>query len=201
MKIKSALYKIVVRIRQNRKMCWYLSMIGKYTLVLLSFVLVFQIGSRVGQKKALASYEQWLEEYKADQEAAAMKAIEEDPYTIQLNAEAEMLAKVLYGVKDNDTDDLRTYCWCVFNRVENVSFPDTLADVISQPQQWMRYDKTNPVLENLYNIAREELDYWHTSNRRPVSSDYVFMSWSAGDICLRDVWSEGSGTHYWRYGQ
>ena len=94
MKIKSALYKIVVRIRRNRKMCWYLSMIGKYTLVLLSFVLVFQIGSRVGQKKALASYEQWLEEYKADQEAAAMKAIEEDPYTIQLNAEAEMLAKV-----------------------------------------------------------------------------------------------------------
>lgn len=193
--------KWFVRVKSNEELCWWICLVAKYMIVAMVLLLCGFIGARIGQEKALAAYEQWFEDYKIEQEQLAIKAIEEDPYTIQLNAEAELLAKVLYGVKDNDTDDLRTYCWCVFNRVENISFPDNLADVIAQPNQWMRYDKTNPVIERLYDIAREELDYWHTSNRRPVSSDYVFMNWSANDICLRDVWTDGSGTHYWRYGQ
>lgn len=193
--------RVFLSIKKNKKACWYLSLAGKYLIVILLFVLVFQIGTRVGQKKAFDTYEQWLEDYKIEQEVAALKAIEEDPYTVKLNSEAEMLAKVLYGVKDNKTDDLRTYCWCVFNRVDNKAFPDTLEDVIGQPQQWMRYDVTNPIIESLYQIAREELDKWYTDSHRPVSSDYVFMNWSNSDICLRDNFYEGSGTHYWRYNQ
>ena len=156
-------------------------------------------------QKALETYAVWFEEYKIEQaeaaEKAAREAVETDPYVIQLNAEAEALSRVLYGVKDNSTDDLKTYCWCVFNRVDNPNYPSTLEDVIAQPSQWMRYDPTNPILENLYQIAREQLDEWHTNTHRPVSSEYVFMNWSKNDICLRDNFYEGSGTHYWRFGQ
>ena len=189
------------RIRSNRRLCWFIGLMGKYLLcglVLLAWTIAAE---RYGQKQALETYRGWLEEYKIEQEEAAIAAYETDPYTIQLRQEAESLARVLYGVKDNSTDDLKTYCWCVFNRVDNTNYPDNLADVIAQPSQWMRYDPTNPILEPLYQIALEQLDAWHKDSHRPVSSEYVFMNWSRNDICLRDVFAEGSGTHYWRWGQ
>ena len=189
------------RVRANKTACKALRIAG---VCLLAFLILWAdslVSGRVAQKKALDTYYGWFEEYKAEQEAAALAAIEADPYTVQLNAEAEALAKVLYGVRDNDTDDLKTYCWCVFNRVDNSQFPSTLEDVIAQPSQWMRYDQTNPILEDLYQLAREQLDAWHTDSHRPVSSEYVFMSWSSNDICLRDNFYEGSNCHYWRWGQ
>ena len=151
--------------------------------------------------KAVAEYKAHLAQVQAEEEEAARLAALQDPYKLQLDAEADALARVLYGVRDNDTDDLKTYCWCVFNRVDNPSFPSTLEDVIAQPNQWMRYDPTNPVLENLYQIAREQLNAWHTDAHRPVSNEYVFMAWSAKDICLRDNFHEGSNCHYWRFNQ
>lgn len=197
--------RFLERVKKNRKAMWMMRVGARYALVIAAVILYSLILCRSAQNKALKTYEEWFEAYRIEQEAAAEQAKAEalaaDPYEIQLNAEAEALARVLYGVKDNSTDDLRTYCWCVFNRVDNTAFPDTLEDVIGQPSQWMRYDKTNPILEPLYQIAREQLDAWHTDTHRPVSSEYVFMNWSKSDICLRDNFYEGSGTHYWRYGQ
>lgn len=199
--VSGAIRELFKKIRANRKLCWFIGLMGKYLLCGLLLLVWTIAATRYGQKKALAQYEIWMEEYKVEQDEAARLAVETDPYTIQLNAEAEALAKVLYGVKDNSTDDLKTYCWCVFNRVDNSHYPDTLEDVIAQPQQWMRYDPTNPLLENLYQIAREQLDAWHTDSHRPVDSSYVFMNWSSNDICLRDNFNEGSGCHYWRWNQ
>ena len=191
--------------REENKMArWALGMAGKYALVILAFVAYTILIARGAGAKAERRYEAWKEEWKAgyisEREAEARAAYEADPYTIQLNAEADSLARVLYGVKDNDNDDLRTYCWCVFNRVDNKAYPNTLEEVIAQPNQWMRYDPGNPVLDSLYKLALEQLDAWH-SLRRPISSEYVFMSWTEKDIVLRDNFREGSGTRYWRYGQ
>lgn len=192
---------LIERVKANRTACKAFRIAGVCLLAALVLWADSVISGRIAQKKAIETYYGWFEEYKAEQEAAKLAAIESDPYTVQLNAEAELLAKVLYGVKDNKTDDLITYCWCVFNRVDNSAFPSTLEDVIAQPNQWMRYDQTNPILESLYQLTREQLDAWHTEMHRPVSSEYVFMNWSSNDICLRDNFHEGSGTHYWRYGQ
>lgn len=189
------------RVRANKTACKALRILGVCLLVFLILFADALVSCRYAEKKANARYEVKLAEYNAEQEALKQEAIDTDPYTIQLNEEAEELARVLYGVKDNSTDDLKTYCWCVFNRVDNKAFPSTVSDVIAQPNQWMRYDKTNPVLENLYQLAREQLDAWHTDSHRPVSSDYVFMNWSSNDIVLRDNFHEGSGTHYWRWNQ
>lgn len=167
-------------------------------LVLAAWSLVM---IRVGQRRALAQYEAWMEDFRVERLAIDQANADADPYALQLNAEAESLARILYGVKDNDKDDLRTLCWCVFNRTDNPAFPNTLEEVIAQPQQWMRYSEDSPVLEDLYQIAREQLEAWHSDAHRPCSSDYVFMSWTPSDICLRDAWREGSGTHYWRFAQ
>lgn len=197
--MKKVLEEVVARVKRDKALCWYLSMGGKYIAALMILFLCGLVGARVGFHRAMLLYDAQLEQYKREQELAANEAVEADPYTAQLSSEAEMLARVLYGVKDNSSDDMRTYCWCVFNRVDNPAFPDTLEDVIAQPSQWMRYDQTNPVIEDLYQIALEELDAWHTNTRRIVSNEYVFMSWSKDDICLRDNFYEGRGTHYWRH--
>lgn len=199
--VSSAIRGKVEAIRQNKAAMWWLSYVGRWALVALVLVAWSLVMMRAGQKKALAEYHQWMEAYRVERMQIDQAYADADPYKLQLDAEAESLARVLYGVKDNDAEDMRTYCWCVFNRVDNTAFPDALEDVIAQPSQWMRYDPTNPVLENLFQIAREELEAWHSDGHRPCSADYVFMSWSPSDICLRDRWAEGSGCHYWRYGQ
>ena len=203
--IRTSVGKYIAKIKDNRKAMWTLTILLRWSLFVLAVVAYTIAVSRYAQNKALETYQGWFEQYKIEQaeeaERLAMEAYETDPYTIQLNAEADSLARVLYGVKDNDENDLKTYCWCVFNRVDNPAYPDTLEDVIAQPSQWMRYDPTNPILESLYQIAREQLDDWHTNTHRPVSNEYVFMNWSRNDICLRDNFYEGSGTHYWRYKQ
>ena len=195
---------IVRKIRANKKAMWIIGYASKWLLLVLIVVAYTLVIHRVAYKHALEVYNGWMEDYKAEQIAIAEDAARTapvDPYEAQLDTEAELLAKVLYGVKDNDDGDLKTYCWCVFNRVDNSHFPSTLEDVIAQPNQWMRYDPTNPILENLFQLAREQLDAWHKDSHRPVSNEYVFMSWSSNDICLRNVWAEGSGTRYWRWGQ
>jgi len=139
-------------------------------------------------------YQKELEAYKAEQEAA--HAVKYDEALRQ--TEAEAVARVLYGVKGNSERDLRTLAWCVFNRVDNKSYPDTISGVVTQPSQWMAYSDKNAVLDSLYKIAREELDRWY-SGHRPVSSDFVYMSWSPSEIVLRNRWEEKSGTKYWQW--
>jgi hypothetical protein len=73
-----------------------------------------------------------------------------------------------------------------------------LEDVIEQPDQWMQYHTTNPILDDLYEVARAELDRWHTDTHRPVSNEFVFMQWSANSIVLRDNFYNNNNTHYWR---
>lgn len=141
-------------------------------------------------------YQTELNAYKAEQEAAM--AVKYDAALRQ--TEAEAVARVLYGVKGNSDRDLRTLAWCIFNRVDNKQYPDTLAGVIAQPKQWMAYSEDNAVLDKLYQIATEEIDRWH-SGHRPVSSDYVYMNWSPSEIVLRNRWEEKSGTKYWQWGE
>ena len=183
---------------------WMAKYLAKWALIFLAFVLYTLVIARGAEAKAERKYEAWQERYisgfLAQQEAVKL-GMPANPYEKQLDAEAQELAKVLYGVKDNSTDDMRTLCWCVFNRVDSRDYPDTLEEVISQPSQWMRYDPENPVIENIYNIAREELDAWHTGTTRPCGIDLVFMNWTPSEITLRNTWTNSAQTYYWRAGK
>ena len=191
--------------RENKMALWALGMAGKYILVFLAFVLYTLILARGVEAKAAKKYEAWqtrfADEYTAQQtaRAEAIKAgAPRDPYDVQLETEAKALSKVLYGIRDNSTDDLRTLCWCVFNRVDSPDYADTLEEVIAQPQQWMRYSEDSPVLDSLYQIARAELDAWHTGTTRPCAADFVYMQWTPSEIVLRNTWVNSSHTRYWR---
>ena len=190
------------------KQVFWIEMCVKWLCVLMVFVLysfgIALIGERKGEKKAEFKYEVKLQNYVLEQEhaqaekEAALNATN-SAFEEMIDREANLLAKVLYGVKDNSTDDLRTYCWCVFNRVDNTQFANTLEEVISQPNQWMRYNENNEILLKIKQVAREELLVWHDRASRPCSKDYIYMDWTPNDIVLRTDFVATRSTKYWRY--
>lgn len=117
----------------------------------------------------------------------------------QIELEAEYIAKVIYGTARNHSDsDKKAVVWCILNRVEHHSHPDTISEVCEQPKQWMGYSDENPVLEDIYNLALTELKTWHNGGHRPMSNDYIYLSWSSKEIILRDTFEENKNTNYWR---
>ena len=117
----------------------------------------------------------------------------------QIEREAEYIAKVIYGTARNHADsDKRAVVWCILNRVEHHSHPDTVAEVCEQPKQWMGYSSDNPVLADIYDLALTELKIWHNDGHRPMSNDYIYLSWSSKEIILRDTFEENKSTKYWR---
>lgn len=190
--------------RENNMPLWAAGLMGKYALVVLGLILYTILIARGAQAKAEKRYEEWkdrwVNEY-LDQQEAARVGIPPDPKELLREQQATALARVLYGVRDNSEADLRTACWCVFNRVDSPDYPDTLEEVIAQPQQWMRYDPENPVIDKLYRIAEQELDAWQNGKTRPITSDFVYMTWSPTTIKLRNAWNDGFTTDYWRWSE
>ena len=116
-----------------------------------------------------------------------------------MEKEAEYIAKVLYGTaRNHSSDSQKAVVWCILNRVEHYAYPSTVQEVCEQPQQWMGYSDNNPVLDEHYDIALEVLKVWYNDGHRPVSPDYIYLSWSSSEIILRDTFEEGKYTHYWR---
>ena len=117
----------------------------------------------------------------------------------QIELEAEYIAKALYGMALNHAEsDKKAVVWCILNRVENHSHPNTIEEVCKQPKQWISYSDDNPVLTDLYDLALNELKTWHNGGHRPMSNDYIYLSWSSKEILLRDTFEENKNTNYWR---
>ena len=149
----------------------------------------------------VAEYESRMDNLRAEHEAelVSMKDSYETP-TIEdiYKVEAEYIAKVLYGTAPNHSErDQRTVVWCILNRVDHHGYPDTVEGVCKQASQWIGYSDDNPIMTNLYDIAMGELITWH-SNYRPVSEDFIYMSWSSKEISLRNTYESKSSTRHWQ---
>ena len=118
----------------------------------------------------------------------------------QIELEAEWIARVMYGMykPDHKDSDLRAIVWCILNRVDNRAYPSEIQAVCQQAKQWMGYSDDNPVLAKLYDIALTELKSWHNGVPRPMTADFVYLTWSSKEILLRDTFEENRNTNYWR---
>lgn len=117
----------------------------------------------------------------------------------QIEREAEYVAKVIYGTAQNHADsDKKAVVWCILNRVEHHSHPNSIIDVCEQPKQWMGYSSDNPVLADIYDLALEELKTWYSGGHRPMGKEYIYLTWSSREILLRDTFEENRSTNYWR---
>lgn len=118
----------------------------------------------------------------------------------KVNEDAEAVAKVLYGIRNNDTVELEAVVWCIVNRVESPLYPNTVVDVCTQPSQWMGYSDDNPVLDNLYDVACDVLDTWESNGHRPFGTEYLYLTWSPDQITLRTSFEENKSCKYYRAG-
>ena len=102
-----------------------------------------------------------------------------------MEKEARIIAQMLYPMRKNRDVGLQLACWCVFNRKDNVIYPDNIYSVCSADQAFMGWSDSNPALEDLYNIALKEVQRWH-SGIRPMDTGYVYLYWTPNEIYLFD---------------
>ena len=113
------------------------------------------------------------------------------------NAEAEYIAKVLYGqARYNSAEAQKAIAWLIINRVESPYYPNSVQEVVEQPSQWMGYNDNNIIEDSLYEIALTAVNDWHNGAHRPFSADFLYMIWSSDEIVLRTTFEETRGTQY-----
>lgn len=181
-----------------------------YILILTIAVMITIISQRVKYENQIAEINANHEEEIADlrielQNDYEVQIAELEQYyeyggdITQIELEAEYIAKVIYGTARNHADsDKRAVIWCILNRVEHHSHPNTITEVCEQPKQWMGYSNENPVLTDIYDLALNELKTWYNGGHRPMSNDYIYLTWSSKEILLRDTFEENKSTNYWR---
>ena len=96
----------------------------------------------------------------------------------------KMLAKLIWGEARGvkSVTERSAVVWCVLNRVDASEFPDTVSEVIMQPQQFVGYSKQYPITEENALIANDVLMRWHsekegcTNSGRTLPQDYKYFT-------------------------
>lgn len=108
------------------------------------------------------------------------------------------LAQTLYGECRGCSElQQRAVCWCVFNRVDDPRFPDTIIGVVSAPLQLQGYSSSNPVWENLYEVAYSCMVDWHNGENRVLDEDMCWFSGWNRINHFRNAWLFEDATKLW----
>lgn len=147
-------------------------------------------------------YARQLEQYKREQAEAEQAAhwlsgdaSREAAINQAVDAAARLAAKM-----SNDTQKGGIICNALA-RVLNKSYPNSLQEVIDQPQQWMFYDSENTFTEHDRDIAERIIRPWMEQGVIPsgLTAEMVYGEWTPTDYVLRDMWEKTSSAHYWRF--
>ena len=197
--------------RRHRRKIAQIQKFTVYVLILVIAIMITSISQRVKyenkikelnelhQEDLIALRIELQDEYESEI-AEIEKYYEYGGDVEQIELEAEWIARVMYGMvkPDHKDSDLRAIVWCILNRVDNKAYPGEVQAVCQQKSQWMGYSDDNPVIAKLYDIALAELKKWHGDAVRPMSADYIYLTWSSKEILLRDTFAENRSTNYWR---
>lgn len=197
--------------RRHRRKIAQIQKFTVYILILVIAIMITSISQRVKyenkikelnelhQEDLIALRVELRDEYESEI-AEIEKYYEYGGDVEQIELEAEWIARVMYGMyrPEHKDSDLRAIVWCILNRVDNKAYPGEVQAVCQQKSQWMGYSDDNPVIAKMYDIALAELKKWHGDSVRPMSSDYVYLTWSSKEILLRDTFAENRSTNYWR---
>lgn len=117
-------------------------------------------------------------------------------------AEVEMLARLIWGEARGIPSDMHkaAVVWCVLNRVDAEGWPDTVAEVVTQPHQFAGYSPDYPATEEFKAIAADVLIRWEREKReggevgRVLPAEYVFFT---GDGEVNHFRTEYEGGMFW----
>lgn len=109
-------------------------------------------------------------------------------------AEVEALAKTVWAEARGCSErQQKAVCWCVFNRVDDERFPDTVIAVLTAPYQFA-YRESSPVTEELAALARGCLTDWHSGSGRVLEPEFLYFT---GDGRINTFRTEYNGGEAW----
>ena len=125
------------------------AVVGCAFAVAVAAVVPMEADSHGGQDQALPTPTlEEAERDKLDAPAAATPTPTPAPY-IPDEAEVEMLARLIWGEARGIPSDMHkaAVVWCVLNRVDAEGWPDTVAEVVTQPHQFAGYSPDYPATD------------------------------------------------------
>ena len=179
-----------------------LSGYGRAFAVAVAAVVPMEADSHGGQDQALPTPTlEEAERDKLDAPAAATPTPTPAPY-IPDEAEVEMLARLIWGEARGIPSDMHkaAVVWCALNRVDAEGWPDTVAEVVTQPHQFAGYSPDYPATEEFKAIAADVLIRWEREKReggevgRVLPAEYVFFT---GDGEVNHFRTEYEGGMFW----
>lgn len=102
-------------------------------------------------------------------------------YTIA-ESDVNYLAKTLYGEARGIESKMEkaAVCWCILNRVDSDEWDfkdmNTIKEVVTAPDQFMGYDKDNPLVDELVEISEDVLIRWNMEKDGVVEVGRVLPS-------------------------
>ena len=178
------------------------AVVGCAFAVAVAAVVPMEADSPGGQDQAFpAPTLEEAERDKLDAPAAATPTHTPAPY-IPDEAEVEMLARLIWGEARGIPSDMHkaAVVWCVLNRVDAEGWPDTVAEVVTQPHQFAGYSPDYPATEEFKAIAADVLIRWEREKReggevgRVLPAEYVFFT---GDGEVNHFRTEYEGGVFW----
>lgn len=142
---------------------------------------------------------------KAGQKAPSSNAQMEQGITYYFTEnDVVMCAKVLWAECRGIPSQVEKACvvWTILNRVDSASFPNTIASVITQPNQFA-YSSGNPVWQDLYNLAYDVLTRWNLEKNgqsgvgRVLPSNYFWYNGDGRHNHFRNTYKITG--YYWDY--
>lgn len=173
-------------------------------LAALALILTALVSFRVAESKEQVKYEAWKERFVNDylsQREAEERGMPIDPREELRKSEITCIAQFIRGVKrfNYSLDDFITAVWGMDARTRNPAYPGTLIEVIQQPGQWLGYSSETEVTKEDYATAEKVWNTVYSADHPEVSSDFVYASFEAEGITLRDTWEISTRTHFWRW--
>lgn len=104
----------------------------------------------------------------------------EPPKIVLDEEEIIILAKTVWGeARGCSKTEQAAVIWCILNRVDSEIpyFPDTIKGVVCQKYQFHGYRESNPVTDELYELARDVLTRWKTEGQpgRVLPEEYLYF--------------------------
>lgn len=91
---------------------------------------------------------------------------------------AEYLANVTWGeARGCSVTEQAAVMWCVLNRVDSPLYPDTVGEVVTQRSQFNGYSESNPITQELLQLANSVLTYWSEGDDsgRVLPKEYMYF--------------------------
>lgn len=123
-----------------------------------------------------------------------------DTMLMQDETDVEMLARLLWGEARGvpSTQEKAAVVWCVLNRVDDPRWPDTVAEVVTQPSQFVGYSPNHPATEEHIAIAADVLARWQLEKigvgdaGRVLPAEYAFFTGDGARNHFRNAYSGGA---------